>query len=179
MDNDVWEEFNAIQNKVREESNAIRDRFEVLSLQLECVRRMQALLVDLHDLRANAVKATFAAEGEDGYIPQRETGWWPSSQEVAQWSVFELSETVNEYFENIYTDEFSSSVLLTLIRELRYFARETREAAKQSFTQSLNQTADSCRSLDREFWELQKTVYQERQRLEEERQKTRRERRGW
>jgi hypothetical protein len=122
-----------------------------LSFQLDCARRMQTIEKDLHDLRANAVKAC-SAGGEDGYVGDMAS---------------KVLDAISEYFEEIYPFEYATPVLMNLLISLRDLQREAREAARTSFLCSRDQIVESCRSVEKRLYEMSHSMRGEVERLSE------------
>lgn len=151
---------------VRKEFDALNERITKLSHHIEWSHWVHAIQANLRDLSTNALKAHFASETEDGYVPPEEPNCWLKSEKEAHNYVSKTVDAISEYFENFYFFEVPTPALLELVIRLRYFAQETRPAAQRSFAESLNQIATSCYCLHGSFQNLRDSVQQEFQRLE-------------
>src|ERR1035441_6462011 len=65
----------------------LHDHISRLSIQVECSRLLRQIEADLRELRANAVDARLAKEGDEGYMP---------AQEIEGGKIFEIPTDENE-----------------------------------------------------------------------------------
>ena len=130
-----------------ERLTAIEERLKAIPYQLECMRRLQQIEDDLHELRINAAKARFAREGEEGYIPKQSLGddrWFtiPLDESQARSSTIRdfgyIERRLNEFVLPVLSDRIGLCI------ELEHLQHSMREEARNSVEYSLNKIALSC-----------------------------------
>ena len=140
------EQLISIREQVERLGECVDQQFARIRVQLKLARLFPRIMSDLEELRANASRAIFAKEGEEGYVPRQEFDegrfFDPSADEnQARSSVLSNIDYVEQQFDSIETDPFGLPNLYDLVGlelDLVRLHESVREAARDSRNASLN-----------------------------------------
>jgi hypothetical protein len=161
--------------KLSSEVERLSDDIKGLSLQLECTHLHQVIAGHLRDLRGEAGEATFAKEGERGYVPRQDVGdgffELEADEDKARAGVKGRILSLETWLDGLVSPlRGYGRRLYGLEWNLAKFCKSVREVAYGRGVRSLNQLAFSVRELREELLCMDTDIHRE---YEEEEEKTR------